>query len=78
MKIRFFASLKDHFGEEMVLDNKTFSTGEDLMLFLAQTKPAAKDLLSKCRIAVDLAFVTNDSNLSGISEVLVMPPSSGG
>ncbi|MBC7389442.1 MAG: MoaD/ThiS family protein [Opitutaceae bacterium] len=76
MKIKFFASLKDHFGDEMESDD--FSTVNDLFIYLAKTKPDASDLLIKCRFAVNLAFVGNDSSLLDVSEVLVMPPSSGG
>jgi len=78
MKIKFFASLKDHFGEEMETDPNGFTTVNDLFNYLAKTKPAAQELLKKCRFAVNLSFVKNDSSLVDISEVLVMPPSSGG
>ena len=78
MKIRFFASLKDYFGEELTLKDISFQSVEELSVYLKDLKPESSNLLEKCRYAVNNSFVNSEVSLSNIEEVLVMPPSSGG
>ena len=77
MKVKFFASLKDFFGIEMILEVKP-ATVSELYMILVKLKPESEDLLKKCRFAINNSFVPINTSLENTDEVLAMPPSSGG
>ncbi len=77
MKVIVFAGLKDFFETEFEIEAKP-STISELRTLLEKSNPASTELLKKCRFAVNNTFVTLDENIENVSEVLIMPPSSGG
>jgi molybdopterin converting factor subunit 1 len=74
--VKLFAQLRDQFGAAEM--SVTAATVGDLRAELAARVPAAAALLSRCRVAVNLAFTEDDAVLSPADEVAVIPPVSGG
>jgi len=77
MKIYTYASLKDYFDKEFVVE-EPLATVEELNNFLARRNPAAIAILSSSRYAVQDSFVGNDFSLNKEDHIHIMPPSSGG
>lgn len=77
MRIKVFAGLKDYFQPSFEFSEE-IKTIEELRNKLADSQPASKELLGKCRFAVQGAFVSDYFIVHPSQEVLVMPPSSGG
>lgn len=78
IKVHFFAGLKRHFQEPVGIDLAGISTINDIMEQLKKGNPDAIELLEKCRVAVDENFVPLNTSITGLKEVFVIPPSSGG
>ena len=77
MIIKVFAGLKEYFEPSFEFTEE-IRTIEELRTKLANSQPASKELLSKCRFAIQGAFVPDHFEVSSNLEVLIMPPSSGG
>lgn len=78
MKVQVYAMLKDYFNEEMTLDSEDLCSATDLMNKLSVINPEAAGLLKRCRIAVDMKFVSGDYKLNTHDTISIIPPSSGG
>ena len=74
--VRLFAQMRDLFGGESVAVEARTVLG--LRLALIALHPAAAPLLTRCRVAVNLAFVDDDHAMTPADEVAVIPPVSGG
>lgn len=77
IKITVFAGLKDFFEPQFEMDH-SFATVEEVAKQLVALNPNSESLLKKCRFAVDNSFVNLEFGLEATSELLVLPPSSGG
>ena len=78
MKVQVFAMLKDYFNEEMTLDAEGIGSVSDLMNKLSDLNPDAAAILKKCRMAVEMKFVSGDYKLNAHDTISIIPPSSGG
>lgn len=77
MKFEVFAALKDYFEAEFELTTNATSV-EVVKAILANLQPAASDMLTMCRFAVNDEFIDNDFQLKENDIVSIIPPSSGG
>jgi molybdopterin converting factor small subunit len=78
MKVQVYAMLKDYFNEEMIMDTVDIENASDLINKLAELNPNAANLLKRCRIAVEMKFVSGDYKLKTHDTIRIIPPSSGG
>ncbi len=77
MKFEVFAALKDYFEAEFEFTTNATSV-EVVKAILANLQPAASDMLTMCRFAVNDEFIDNDFQLKENDIVSIIPPSSGG
>ncbi len=77
MKVKVFASLKDHFDKEFEVGGPVDNMDE-LRTRLLEINPSAADILNSCRFAVKDAFIDNDYKLQEHDTVIILPPASGG
>lgn len=78
IKVHFFAGLKRYFPTPISIESEGITTLLDVFNQLKLMKPEASELIEACRAAVNENFVSLDTPVSGINEVFVIPPSSGG
>lgn len=78
MKVQLFAMLKDYFKEEVTLDPSGIHQASDVIHTLEGLNPDASAILKRCRIAVEMKFVSGDYKLSAHDTISIIPPSSGG
>ncbi len=78
MKVQVFAMLKDYFNEELILDAEGIGNASDLINKLAVLNPDAAAILKRCRMAVEMKFVSGDYKLNAHDTISIIPPSSGG
>jgi sulfur-carrier protein len=78
MKVQVFAMLKDYFDEEMTIDATSIEDTSDLMRKLSELNPKAEAILKRCRVAVEMKFISNDYKLKAHDTISIIPPSSGG
>ena len=79
VRIRLFARARDLAGVgEMDLEIAAGATVGELRRALGNARPALRELLSRCAIAVDEDFVGDDVAVTEKSEIAVIPPVSGG
>jgi sulfur-carrier protein len=77
MKIQVYAILKDYFDRDFTVD-ETVGSIDALNTILIKRNPAAADILSGCRYAVNDSFVDNQFQLQPNDSIHIIPPSSGG
>lgn len=77
MKLKTFAVIKDILGDDIIID-KNLQTIEDLKYYLIEKYPKIISLIESSRFAVEMQIVNLDFNISEISTVYIIPPSSGG
>lgn len=77
MKLKTFAVIKDIIGDDIIID-KNLHTIEDLKYYLIEKYPKIISLIESSRFAVEMQIVNLDFNISEISTVYIIPPSSGG
>lgn len=77
MKVEVFAMLKDYFENEFEIQAGA-TTIEGLKNELLKMEPAALDVLSICRFAVNDEFIDNEFQLKESDTICIIPPSSGG
>jgi len=77
MTIRVFAGVKDYFAREFQVSGPIYDTAA-LKEHLLDLNPAASDLLSICRFAVNDEFIDNLSQLNEHDTICILPPGSGG
>ncbi|MEZ4385237.1 MAG: molybdenum cofactor biosynthesis protein MoaE [Nannocystaceae bacterium] len=74
-----FAALRVRLGSDQVdVEVADDATVDDLLRIIGERYPAAADLLSTCRVAIDQRFVDRGARLREGVEVAVIPPVSGG
>jgi molybdopterin converting factor small subunit len=78
VKVQVFALLKDYFNEELTLDPTDIHHASDLIHALSELNPNAASVLKRCRIAVEMKFVSGDYKLNAHDTISIIPPSSGG
>ncbi len=77
--IHYFAQVRDRLGREH--ERITFPFSVDAPMVLAAVRaqhPLHAGLIDRCRVAVDLQFITTAVALSENSEIALIPPVSGG
>jgi len=79
VRVRLFARVKDLAGMDAIeLPLPRGATVGELRRRLAEAKPALRDLLERCAIAVDEEFANDNLELRPGLTVAVIPPVSGG
>ena len=78
VRVRLFASLKEYYGPELVLELPEASCAGDVLKKMADINPEGSRLLSVCKLAVDESFAEAAHPLKNGDEVYVLPPFSGG
>jgi molybdopterin converting factor small subunit len=78
MKVQVYAMLKDYFNEEMTMDMEGIQQASDLIGKLSELNPSAAAILKRCRMAVEMKFVSGDYKLNAHDIISIIPPSSGG
>jgi len=79
LRVRLFAGARDAVGAtEVELDLPAGATVADLLDRLRADHPAAADLISACRVAVEREFAEAGAALPPGAEVALIPPVSGG
>ncbi|HSZ72959.1 MAG TPA: MoaD/ThiS family protein [Cytophagaceae bacterium] len=78
MVVQVYAVLKDYFEESVTIGTDDIHSASDLIDKLSELNPQAAGVLKKCRVAVDMKFVSGDYKLSTHDSISVIPPSSGG
>ncbi len=76
MKIEMYALYKDYFDRQFTI--QPVQTIAQLRAELLQINPAAKEVLTMARFAVNNTFIDEQFFLSADDTVAVIPPSSGG
>jgi molybdopterin synthase sulfur carrier subunit len=82
VRIRYFASLREAVGRaEVTLDlPATVKTGRDLLRLIAGQFPQAAERFNAAgiKIALDHEMATFDTPLTGVREIALFPPMTGG
>jgi molybdopterin converting factor subunit 1 len=79
VKILFFAQVQERLGQPMGSYMLPDSISADAILaYLSECHPEVAQLLPRCRVALDQAFVRGPLTLTETSELAVIPPVSGG
>jgi molybdopterin converting factor subunit 1 len=77
--VLYFAGLSERLGlSHDTIELPCATTAEEVLTTLSRLRPAARELFTRSRLAVDLDFVQGPLCLSERSEVAVIPPVSGG
>ena len=77
-KIVCFAGLKKFFGDETSVEMDPEESYANLLEQLGELNPAAKEVLTSCRIAVNEEFVPLGETIKDQTTLYLIPPSSGG
>ncbi|WP_207425552.1 MoaD/ThiS family protein [Pedobacter sp. SYSU D00535] len=77
MEVEVFALLKDYFDKKFIVPAR-LSDIESLKQHLLDLNPAAEQVLSSCRFAVEDEFVDHNYQLKENDYICIIPPSSGG
>lgn len=79
VEVRFFAAIREAFGGSRIfLDLPDGATGADVRSRLAALHPEHAALLGSCRLAVGTNFVDDAAPVAAASEIVLIPPVSGG
>jgi molybdopterin converting factor subunit 1 len=77
--VLFFAHMRERLGRDReVIDVPAHADATAITQAIAQHHPAESAALSRCRIAVDHAFVQGRVAIRADAEIAVIPPVSGG
>jgi len=76
--VQVFAALKDFFASEFVLEIEKDASVSLLVEKLSALNPGSQAVLSKCRIAINEKFVSNQYVVKDEERIFIVPPSSGG
>ncbi|NJM14747.1 MAG: MoaD/ThiS family protein [Bacteroidales bacterium] len=75
MTVKFYAVLKEHFGNETEIECSSLN---ELLTLLKERKPDAVPILNSSRFAINNAFVEIGQAVAATDEIHVLPPTSGG
>ncbi|MGB9766822.1 MAG: molybdopterin converting factor subunit 1 [Sulfurihydrogenibium sp.] len=78
VEILYFSQIKDKVGKSSEVLEFTGNTVSDLVEFLAQKYPNAKDVLEKSMFAVNEEYVDKQAILKEGDKIAIIPPVSGG
>lgn len=79
LTVLLFAAARDLVGTDRVtIEAPTGVTVRDMRRILAERQPALATLLARCRIAVNQEFAAEDTVVTVVDEIAVIPPVSGG
>ena len=79
IRVRLFARARDLAGAgEMDVKVAAGATVGELRRELGELRPALRELLGRCAVAVDEDFAGDDVVVTEKSEIAVIPPVSGG
>jgi len=78
VEILYFSQIKDKVGKSSEVLEFTGNTVSDLVEFLAQKYPNAKDVLEKSMFAVNEEYVEKQKILKEGDKIAIIPPVSGG
>ena len=79
VRVRLFAMLRDRAGVgEFALELPEDATVSQAEHGVLNKFPSVRDLLGRCRFAVNLTYVTADAVLHDGDELALIPPVSGG
>lgn len=79
LTLRLFALAKDLVGQETLsLTVPEPCTVAELRALILEEHPELKEILSRCAIAVDSDFASEDLPLQEGAEIAILPPVSGG
>jgi molybdopterin converting factor subunit 1 len=77
--VRLFAVLRERAGTSaLTLELSEGSKVATVLSRLREERPALAEMLEKCAVAVNRAYVARDATLHDGDEVAVIPPVSGG
>lgn len=77
--IKLFAYLQESIGKEVSVCLSDPVSRQDILNTLIEQFPLLKNELVTCNVAINHAFVTNESfKLQEIDEIALIPPVSGG
>lgn len=79
VRVRLFAVLRDRAGKETLdLELANDAVVEDAARTLLGVAPTIRDLLPRCRYAVNAELASSETLLKDGDELAVLPPVSGG
>lgn len=78
IKISTFAQLKDFFEKDFSIDVPESSSVKDVMQYLINLKPDARNLLNSSRVAINEKIVQLEFALQKNDSLFLLPPASGG
>jgi molybdopterin converting factor subunit 1 len=79
LRVQLFARAKELVGESIVeIDLESGSKVADLRRRLAVERPVLKGLLTRCALAVNEEFASDDTPLEAGQRLALLPPVSGG
>ena len=78
VKVKLFAVLKEHLGEEVELDVPEPATVGGLLERFAVDYPQFRSALPSLNVAVDHTYARKDEPIAAAQEVAIFPPVSGG
>ena len=76
--ITMFGGLKDYFPQQFELTLNATSTGVNLIDHLISLQPESDKYLKVCQLAIQEAIFDKEQELPAGSEVVILPPFSGG
>ena len=79
IRVRLFARARDLAGVDTIeIFLSIGSTVADVRRALSESRPALRDLLGRCAIAVNEDFAGDEVIVNDANEIAVIPPVSGG
>ena len=79
VRVLYFAQAQERCGlDEEHCELPPSTSVEEIFALLGARHPTLGELLPRCRLAVDQAFVSGELTLHADSELAVIPPVSGG
>jgi sulfur-carrier protein len=77
--VHYFAQVRDRLKRSHdQLTTSAQATPHDILTAVVALHPHEHSLISRCRVAVDHAFINDAVTLSETSEIALIPPVSGG
>jgi molybdopterin converting factor small subunit len=78
LNIVFYGALKAFFGDKLTINKPLGCTITEVIQLLQESKIDAKELLDSCQCAIDSDIISKEHQLMVSSELILLPPFSGG
>lgn len=78
VKVKLFAVLKEHLGEEVELELAEPATVGALLERFGESYPQFRSALGSLNVAVDQTYARKDEPIAAGQELAIFPPVSGG